>query len=336
MYCIVRYLLFCLPAEFAHHLVLLLIDCLYPVVRVKRVRRVLPSKPVNILGLSFPNPLGLAAGLDKDGQHIDALFGLGFGFIEVGAVTPLPQSGNAKPRLFRLPGQQALINRLGFNNQGVDALVRRLQKRKVAGIVGVNIGKNRTTPLENAHEDYLICYRKLYPYADFVTINVSSPNTRDLTNLQQSHYLSTLLEQLKCEQQRLAKTHARSLPFLVKVSPDLSDVEINTMADIFVQLGIEGIVATNTTQDRSQLAARWLSQAGGLSGRPLQQKTQRVVRCFAEKTQHRIPIIAVGGIFSCEDAQTLLNTGASLVQIYTGLIYQGPRLVKSIIEGLSK
>ncbi len=335
MYRILRSLLFCLPPERAHDLVLRLLDYGYPAARVKRLRQHLPTKAVKVFGLSFPNPVGLAAGLDKDGEHIDSLFGLGFGFIEVGAVTPRPQPGNAKPRLFRLNKENALINRFGFNNQGVDALVSRLKQRKITGIVGVNIGKNRDTPLEKAHQDYAICYQQLYPYADFVTINISSPNTADLRDLQGQKYLNHLLEGLKSQQHALAERHHKQTPLLVKISPDLSDAEIDEMADIFLQLNIEGIVATNTTQSREGLDACWLKQAGGLSGLPLRDKTRYVVARFAEKTQGKIPIIAVGGIFSASDAQALFAAGASLVQLYTGLIYQGPALVKSIIKEVS-
>ena len=332
MYRVLRYLLFCLPAEFAHCLVLSCLDYLYPVSRVRKIQQALPREPVEVFGLSFPNPVGLAAGLDKDGQHIDALFGLGFGFIEVGAVTPQPQSGNPKPRLFRLLRDKALINRFGFNNQGVDALVQRLKRRKIKGIVGVNIGKNRTTPLANADEDYELCYQKLAPHADFITINISSPNTKDLRELQGQDYLANLLKGLKQLQQ---ESYHRT-PILVKVSPDLNDAEINNMASIFLECDIEGIIVANTTNDRSLVSQHHRSQeAGGLSGRPLRQRTEQLVRCFADKTDHKIPIIAVGGIFSSEDATALLSAGASLVQIYTGLIYQGPSLVKSIIRGLS-
>lgn len=333
MYKIFRNFLFCFPAEFSHKLILSLMKWVYPSWRVKRIRQPLSQKPVAAFGLTFPNPVGLAAGLDKDGKHIDALFGLGVGFIEVGAVTPKPQFGNDKPRLFRLTEHKALINRFGFNNQGVDALVDRLKRRKINGIVGVNIGKNRTTSLEKAHEDYLLCYEKLYPYADFVTLNISSPNTIYLRALQGKAYLESLLQKMKDQQQLLQERHQKKTPFLVKVSPDLNDDEINEMAEIFLQYGVEGIIAVNTTKDRGALSDHPLAkQEGGLSGAPLREKTRHVVKVFAEKTQQKIPIIAVGGIFSADDAQILLSAGASLVQVYTGLIYEGPQLIHSIIN----
>lgn len=332
MYRVLRCLLFCLPAEFAHRLVLFCVDYLYPRFRVNRVRQFLPREPVEAFGLLFPNPVGLAAGLDKNGRHIDALFGLGFGFVEVGAVTPRAQSGNPKPRLFRLLRQQALINRMGFNNQGVDALVRRLKQRRIKGIVGVNIGKNRTTPLANAAEDYQVCYKKLAPYADFITINISSPNTRDLRELQGQDYLPDLLRGLK----QLQQNSCHHTPILVKVSPDLTDAEIDMMASVFLTCEIDGIIVANTTNNRSEVSSHPRSrETGGLSGRPLRERTGQLVRLFADKTDHKIPIIAVGGIFCVEDVKALLSAGACLVQLYTGLIYQGPGLVKSIIKGLS-
>lgn len=329
MYPFLRRLLFCLPPECSHHLALLALKIFYGKSRVLRLQKHFPQKPTKVFGLTFPNPIGLAAGLDKDGVCIDAWYGLGFGFIEVGAVTPKAQPGNPKPRLFRLPKANALINRFGFNNQGVDAMVLRLQQRKIGGILGVNLGKNATTPLEEAVQDYSYCYKKVYPFVDFVTINISSPNTLNLRLLQSTEYLLQLLTELKQLQQQFK----RYVPLLVKVSPDLTADEIQQMAEIFLQVKVDGIIAVNTTLDRSAVKNLPSSkETGGLSGKPLLVKARFTIAEFHRATKGEIPIIGVGGIFSAQDAKELLAAGASLLQIYTGLIYQGPGLIQQILK----
>ena len=335
MYPLIRRLLFLLPEELAHRMTLRLLPWVYPPCKVRRIQAQMPQKKCFALGLQFPNPVGLAAGLDKNGEAIDALFGLGFGFVEIGAVTPNPQPGNPKPRLFRLPQAHALINRMGFNNLGVDYLVQALQKRKIPGIVGVNLGKNRDTPLETAYQDYEICLEKVYPYVDYVSINISSPNTAQLQQLQDETYLQDLLERLMLLRRTLEDQYNKRVPLLVKVSSDLNHAEIDAMAAIFLKTNIDGIIAVNTTQDRSLVKGlQYGKETGGLSGKPLFGKMLEVIARFKQQTYNRIPLIAVGGIQSVEDARQALQAGASLIQLYTGLIYEGPKLIKKIVSGL--
>jgi dihydroorotate dehydrogenase len=328
-----RPLLFCLSPETAHTITLKTLKYLTcPWWTKHRIPRLKQTK-ISILGLNFPNPIGLAAGLDKNGDYIDALLGLGFGFIEVGAVTPYPQSGNARPRLFRLPQAQAIINRFGFNNLGVAHLVEQLKKRKVPGIVGVNIGKNATTPLEMAFEDYRFCLEAVYPYADYVTINISSPNTVNLRHLQSTVYLNDLLNNLKQIQSSLEKQYQKKCPLLLKIAPDLNDSEMQDVAHLALRHHIDGLVATNTTTQRPGVEnLRYEKELGGLSGRPLFPLALRVVTQLHQIIGDAMPIIAVGGIMSAKEAKAFLNAGASLVQIYTGLVYQGPGLVKEIMN----
>ena len=326
-----RRLLFCLSPEKSHAVALICLRFFYRPWLVKLSRRRMPKHPVSLFGLEFPNRIGLAAGLDKNGDYIDALFGLGFGFIEVGALTPRAQPGNPPPRLFRLPAAKALINRLGFNNKGVDYAVQRLKKRKVAGIVGVNLGKNLSTPLDKAVEDYCFCFEKVYPYADYLTVNISSPNTPKLRELHTEFHLHGLLKQLKATQQRLQGEYQRHVPLLLKISPDLLATEVEEVAHIALNHQIEGLVAVNTTFNRQ--AVKDLPQAdeeGGLSGQPLLPLTLRTVSGLYSIVGDRIPIIAVGGIMCGDDAAALFAAGASLLQVYTGLIYQGPALLRSI------
>lgn len=333
MYRCLRSLLFWFDPETSHRIALTLLKWFYCSWLSKKKIEHFPKRPVNLFGLEFPNPVGLAAGLDKDGRYIDPLFGLGFGFIEVGTVTPKPQSGNPKPRLFRIPQKDALINRLGFNNLGVDQLVLRLKKRKIPGIVGANIGKNASTPLDHAYEDYLICYEKLYPYVDYVTINISSPNTPQLRDLHGKDYLENLLSQLKVKQQQLHEKYHRHVPLLLKVSPDLNSSELKEVTEIALEQKIEAIVAVNTTQSRESVEnLQHGKELGGLSGKPLFPKTLQIVQKLDQILNKRVPIIAVGGIMCAEDAMALNEAGASLVQLYTGLIYKGPRLIRQIID----
>jgi len=291
------------------------------------------SEPVNVMGLTFKNKLGLAAGLDKNGDYIDALAGLGFGFIEIGTVTPRPQPGNPKPRLFRLPEQQAIINRMGFNNLGIEHLLKQVQHTDFKGILGINIGKNFDTPLENAAEDYLIGLRKSYPHASYITINISSPNTQNLRQLQQGEELKNLLSALKQEQHILATQHGKYVPLVVKIAPDLTETEISHIARLLQEFALDGVIATNTTLDRSLVSQHPLAgETGGLSGLPVKEKSTAVVKILAAELQGKLPIIAAGGIFSAADAQEKLAAGASLVQIYSGLIYQGPQLLADILQ----
>jgi dihydroorotate dehydrogenase len=292
----------------------------------------IPGSPVQVMGLEFPNRIGLAAGLDKDGDTIDALGRLGFGHIEIGTITPRPQAGNPKPRVFRLIPHEAIINRMGFNNPGIDAGVANVAKsRKFKGVIGFNIGKNKDTANENAADDYLACLRGAYPVADYVAVNLSSPNTPGLRDLQGAEASARLLETLKWEQETLATTHGRNVPLLFKVAPDLDDAQIRDLSRVFLDGGLDGLIATNTTLERAAVSSHpRASEAGGLSGRPLFDRSTDVLRAFASHLGPRIPIIGVGGIGSPEQAREKILAGASLVQIYTSFIYQGPRLVRAI------
>jgi len=285
-----------------------------------------------MMGLTFPNPVGLAAGLDKDGAYIDGLAALGFGFIEIGTVTPRAQPGNPKPRMFRLPEAQALINRMGFNNGGVDAFVRNVQASRFyqeqRGILGLNIGKNADTPIERATDDYLYCLDKVYPYAAYVTVNISSPNTKNLRQLQQASEIDALLSALKMAQSQLADKHGRYVPLVLKIAPDLDDEQIDTIASALLRHHIDGVIATNTTITRDAVQGlTHANETGGLSGAPVRDLSTRVVRALHQVLQGEIPIIGVGGILSGSDASEKMAAGASLVQLYTGLIYRGPALV---------
>lgn len=286
------------------------------------------------MGLKFPNRVGLAAGLDKEGNTIDALGRLGFGCIEIGTITPRPQIGNPKPRLFRLLDHEAIINRMGFNNSGIDAGVENVASASsFKGIVGFNIGKNKDTPNENAADDYLACLRKAYPVADYVAVNLSSPNTPGLRDLQGADASARLLEVLKFEQQKLALEYGKHVPLLFKVAPDLDEAHIRDLSEVFLKGGLDGLIATNTTLDRDLVAGHpRAAEAGGLSGRPVFAKSTHTLRAFSSHLGGRIPIIGVGGISSLEDAREKLKAGASLVQIYTSFIYRGPALVRELAQ----
>jgi dihydroorotate dehydrogenase len=297
------------------------------------IRQSVPTKPVSCMGLSFKNPLGLAAGLDKDGECIDAFGAMGFGFVEVGTVTPRPQSGNDKPRLFRIVEAEGLINRMGFNNQGVDNLVENVKKSHFGGILGINIGKNKDTPVEQGKDDYLICMDKVYPYAGYIAINISSPNTPGLRSLQYGEALDDLLAAIKNKQQELHARHHKYVPVAVKIAPDLSEEELIQIADSLVRHNIDGVIATNTTLDRKLIQGlNYCEQMGGLSGRPLQASSTEVIRRLSLELQGRLPIIGVGGIDSLMAAREKMAAGASLVQIYSGFIFKGPRLIKDIVN----
>lgn len=289
------------------------------------------------MGLHFPNEVGLAAGLDKNADYFEALGALGFGFIEVGTITPLPQPGNEKPRMFRLEEQNAIINRMGFNNKGVDYLVGRIANRKYKGILGVNIGKNLATPLSSAHEDYLICMQKVYAHADYITVNISSPNTPGLRDLQLGESLHLLLSTLKTAQKELSQKSGRYVPLAVKIAPDMAMEDIDAFADTAIKHKIDGIIAGNTTASRDRVAnSSHATQAGGLSGGPLTLKAREVIARLAQRLHGEIPVIGCGGILCSEDALAHRDSGAALLQIYTGLIYEGPQLINEIRLALSQ
>ena len=327
LYPLARHALFQLDPEVAHDLVLGSLKK-FESLHLASVFSQKVLKPRTLLGLSFDNAVGLAAGLDKNGAYIDALAAMGFGYIEVGTVTPRPQPGNPKPRLFRLPEHEALINRLGFNNGGLDNFLTNVRRAKYRGVLGLNIGKNFDTPNENAVDDYLTCLRGVYPHASYVTVNISSPNTKGLRDLQSAAALEKLLSALKAEQTKLAKQHKKSVPLLLKIAPDLDGAEIKNIAALLLQYAFEGAIATNTTLARDAVAGHRLAgEAGGLSGRPLFSPSTDVLRQMVKALKGNIPVIGVGGILSAADAKQKMAAGASLVQLYTGFIYQGPALI---------
>ncbi|WP_428772507.1 quinone-dependent dihydroorotate dehydrogenase [Vibrio sp.] len=298
-------------------------------------RQQLPQRPVECMGLTFRNPVGLAAGLDKNGECIEAFDAMGFGFVEVGTVTPRPQPGNDKPRLFRLIEAEGIINRMGFNNLGVDNLVENVKKAKFNCVLGINIGKNKDTPIEKGAEDYLICMEKVYPYAGYIAVNISSPNTPGLRSLQYGEALDSLLAELKTKQAELAKQHGKYVPLALKIAPDLSDDEIDQICQSLIKNDIDGVIATNTTLDRSLVEGmKFANEAGGLSGRPVQSRSTEVVRRLHAELGDAVPIIGVGGIDSYVSAKEKLLAGAKLVQVYSGFIYHGPGLVRDIVKNL--
>jgi len=330
-YSLLRPLLFKLDPETAHCATFNAIDKAYQLGLLKQ--RVVACKTRRLMGLVFPNPIGLAAGLDKNGEHLDALAALGFGFIEIGTVTPRAQPGNPAPRMFRIPQAQAIINRLGFNNLGVEQLIENVRNSNYRGILGINIGKNFDTPIEKAIDDYLICLRKVYTFASYITINISSPNTQNLRQLQTADSLDHLLQALKKEQHDLSQQHGKYIPFVVKIAPDLESDQIESIALLLLKHKIDGVIATNTTLARTGIEHLPVShEAGGLSGRPLTKQSTAVIRQLHHFLQDAMPIIGVGGILSAKDAKDKIDAGASLIQIYTGLIYQGPELIQDIAK----
>jgi dihydroorotate dehydrogenase len=332
-YPLLRRALFTLEPERAHDVALAGLDRAGPSLLRRVYGRRVPDAPVQALGLDFPNPVGLAAGLDKNADHIDALGALGFGFIEVGTVTPRPQDGNPRPRLFRLPRHEALINRLGFNNRGVDHLVRRLEGRRYRGIVGVNIGKNRDTPLEQALDDYRHGLERIHPVADYVTVNVSSPNTPGLRALQSGDALTELLGGLDATRRSLDRASGRRVPLLVKIAPDLDHAEIDALGNAATTHGIDGLIATNTTSSRERVkGAPHAEEEGGLSGAPLLEPSTAVLARLAEGVGDDVTLVGVGGIVDERGASAKFDAGARLVQIYTGLIYRGPSLIRDAVR----
>lgn len=335
-YSLLRPILFQLGAELAHDLSLASLRLAERLDLLKLYPAVPVCQPRRVMGIDFPNPVGLAAGLDKNARVIDGMAALGFGFIEVGTVTPLPQPGNPKPRLFRLPEAQGIVNRFGFNNLGVDQLLRNVEAAKFRGVLGINIGKNFATPMENAVDDYLICLRKVYPHASYVTVNISSPNTKNLRALQEKEALSSLLQSLKQEQAKLADRHGKYVPVVLKIAPDLSLEQIHEIADLLMTHKMDGVIASNTTLSRDAVQGlKHADQAGGLSGAPVREKSTWVIGELAQRLQGSLPIIGVGGILSGDDALAKMAAGADLVQLYSGLIYQGPGLVHDVCRKLA-
>jgi dihydroorotate dehydrogenase len=338
LYALARPLLFSLDAETAHNTTLPALKRAAACGLTKLLGST-DNDPRQVMGINFRNPVGLAAGLDKDGAYIDGLASLGFGFIEVGTVTPRGQAGNPKPRIFRLPKANALINRMGFNNGGVDAFVANVQASKFyqdkLGVLGLNIGKNADTPIEKAADDYLICLEKVYPYASYVTVNISSPNTKNLRQLQGETELDGLLGTLKDAQKRLADKQGRYVPITLKIAPDIDSVQIHTIAHALLRHKIDGVIATNTTITRDAVKGlEHAEETGGLSGSPVFSASNAVIRSLKAELGNEIPIIGVGGIMSAQDAQAKIEAGASLVQLYTGLIYRGPALVQECAAAL--
>ncbi|WP_066016152.1 quinone-dependent dihydroorotate dehydrogenase [Endozoicomonas atrinae] len=335
MYKLTRSALFCLSAETAHDFAMEMISAGERLGLTRLISPMVPSKPREVMGLTFDNPVGLAAGLDKNGECIDGLGSLGFGFLELGTVTPVGQPGNPKPRMFRIPEREALINRMGFNNLGVDQLVANVQKSRYKGIIGINIGKNLTTAVEDANSDYLTCLRKVYPHAGYVAVNLSSPNTPGLRKLQYGDALKSLLSALKEEQSLLAKEHGRQVPLAIKIAPDMTDEEIAAVAAELVSYELDGVIATNTTLDRDKVSGfATAEEAGGLSGAPLSDKSTEVIRLLAGELSGKLPIIGVGGIMDAQTAADKIKAGASLVQIYSGFIYKGPELIREAAEAV--
>ena len=341
LYKLARPFLFSLDPELAHELTLTALQRGHDLGIARWVAKPPNPLPVKVMGLNFPNPVGLGAGLDKTAAHIDALGSLGFGFIEVGTVTPRPQPGHAKPRMFRLPRARALINRLGFNNDGADQFVDNVHQQRAfrdrGGIIGLNIGKNADTPIERALEDYRTCLRGVYDAADYVAVNVSSPNTKELRSLQSARQLEGLLTGLSDERKRLEDRHGKRVPIAVKIAPDLADESVPGIADQLVEHKMDAVIATNTTLARDKVhGQKYADQSGGLSGRPLTERATQVVHLLARHLRGALPIIGVGGIMSGVDAVEKMQAGASLVQLYTGFIYSGPQLIAECVEAIRK
>ena len=328
MYSLLRPLLFSLDPETAHHFTLNALQAANKLGLLPLIAKQPAADPRTVMGINFPNPVGLAAGLDKNGAYIDALGALGFGFIEIGTITPRPQPGNPRPRLFRLSEAQAIINRMGFNNLGVEALLENVKNARYQGVLGINIGKNFDTPIERAADDYLNALRNIYSHASYVAINISSPNTKNLRQLQGGDELDALLSQLKAEQEKLAERHGKYVPLALKIAPDLNNEQIQQIAALLMRHRIDGVIATNTTLSRAGVEHLQLQgETGGLSGAPVREKSTAVIRQLSAALQGALPIIGVGGILKGADAVEKIQAGAALVQIYSGLIYRGTDLI---------
>lgn len=337
MYSLIRGLLFLLPAETSHDIALYSMRLAHRLKLLPLISSKVPDAPLTVMGIAFPNPVGLAAGLDKNGDYIDALGALGFGFVEIGTITPRPQPGNPKPRLFRLPEANAIINRMGFNNKGVDYLVRRVEQSEYKGVLGINIGKNKDTPAEKAVDDYIICMQKVYPHASYITVNLSSPNTAGLRDLQFGEPLEQLLEALHTERQKLAEQHAKDVPLAVKIAPDMSEEDVKQVAQAFVKYNIDAVIATNTTITRKGVEhLKHGDETGGLSGQPVFEPANKVLATLVQELDGRLPVIGVGGINSGVKAQEKISLGADLLQVYTGFIYEGPNLIKDAVTTIVK
>jgi len=335
LYPLIRFILFRLDAEKSHDLTLAWLAWIEKSIFRGLITQPLVGDPVEVCGIKFPNRVGLAAGLDKNGICIDAFTAMGFGHIEIGTVTPRAQSGNPKPRLFRLPQAKALINRFGFNNLGVDNLIENVKAAKFDGVLGINIGKNFDTPVEKAINDYLICLEKVYPYATYITVNISSPNTANLRELQFGEALDDLVSAIKESQFSLKKKHNNYVPILIKIAPDLSSEEISELAKTFIKYNVDGVIATNTTFSRKGVEGlKYADETGGLSGKPVFESSNQVLKSMFEQANGKFPVIGVGGICSAKDGQKKIQAGASLVQIYSGFIYQGPALITDVANGI--
>ncbi|AFP84793.1 quinone-dependent dihydroorotate dehydrogenase [secondary endosymbiont of Ctenarytaina eucalypti] len=332
IYPLIKQALFRLDPERAHEFTIRQLKRITGTPMEWLVRQSVPTKTVNCMGIAFKNPLGLAAGLDKNGDCIDALGAMGFGFIEVGTVTPRAQEGNAKPRLFHLAQAQGLINSMGFNNHGVDNLIENIKKSHFGGVLGINIGKNKDTPMEKSKDDYLLCMEKVYPYAGYIAVNISSPNTPGLRTLQFGDILDDLLLGIKNQQAALQATYQKYVPVVVKIAPDMSESELIQVSDSLVRHNIDGVIATNATTSRALVhGLDHSTKTGGLSGRPLQLRSTEIVRKLSAELKGKVLIIAVGGIDSLIAAREKIAAGAALIQIYSGLIFHGPRLIKDIV-----
>ena len=330
-----RNMLFLLPAEVSHHVSMQSIGLMEQLSLTSLIARGVPDDPVEVMGIRFPNRVGLAAGLDKDAACIDGLAAMGFGFLEVGTVTPLAQDGNTKPRMFRLKDKQALINRMGFNNQGVDPMCKRVRRSKFNGVLGINIGKNTTTSVSDALADYIFCMRKVYKQASYVAVNISSPNSPGLRDLQKESELARLIEGLKQEHEALKEKFGKHVPLVVKIAPDMGDEDMTNLARRLLSFELDGVIVSNTTVSRGAVAGeRHASQSGGLSGAPLRSQANHALSLVSNEVKGKMAVIGVGGIVKGEDAAEKIRLGADLVQIYTGFIYQGPDLISNCVKSM--
>ena len=335
MYNIIKSILFLFNPEFAHHVAMKSLKFANYIGLLVLVSKKIKCKPRVFMGLKFNNPVGLAAGLDKNAEYIDCLSKLGFGFIEVGTITPRPQPGNPKPRSFRLTKEEGIINRFGFNNDGIDKVIENIKNSKYDGILGINIGKNFDTPINKAVNDYLVCFRKAYLYASYITLNISSPNTKNLRKLQEGDNLEELLKEIKGEQKKLNKIYGKYVPFLLKISPDNTNSELMVICKLLIKHKIDGVIATNTTLSRIEVGkSRSRNEAGGLSGLPLRAKSLNTLRFLKINLKGKIPIIGVGGVMSGEDGKEKIDNGADLIQIYSGLIFKGHKLVYELCRAI--
>ena len=335
MYNIIRFFLFLFNPEFAHHLAMKSLKIANYFGLLTLVSKKIQCKPRVIMGLKFNNPVGLAAGLDKNAEYIDCLSNLGFGFIEVGTVTPRPQPGNSKPRSFRLTKEEGVINRFGFNNDGIDKAIENIQKSKFNGILGINIGKNFDTPINKAVNDYLVCFRKSYLYASYIVLNVSSPNTKNLRKLQEGENLEELLKEIKEEQKKLYKKYGKYVPFLLKISPDNTNSQLLFICKLLIKYKIDGVIATNTTLSRTEVSkSKKRNESGGLSGLPLRSRSLKTLKFLKLNLGGKVPIIGVGGVMSGGDGKEKIDNGADLIQIYSGLIFKGHKLIHELCRAI--